>query len=230
MEIFIFLSHDTQAPIVATFIMTARFFRWSDALRSYHHSTAAQVAYLAESQVGRVMAKDVGQSGFSDRYKHIVRSPEGGNNDFGIVVSPEFFDDFRGNDLDRFMSLVNSEKEVTVIPLDVKSLMPTTTFGTAIPVVHLTPQQVDTCQALIIIIPADPNFVALLPVYYFHQREKTSHKAGTEYYFSGVRVSWTLHPLPTFPPELTPFVLPFSGLGQAVADIQDYSMGLTTEW
>ena len=168
--------------------MTTKSFRWSDTLRSYHHSTLNQVASLAESLVGRVIANNIGQSGLSDRHKHIVRSPEGGNNDFGIVVGPEFSGGLRGNDLEKYMSLVNS-KEVTVIALDVKSFMPRTTFGTAIPVVHLTPRQVDTCQALIIIIPIDPNFVALLPVHYIHQREKTSHKAGTEYYFSGVRVS-----------------------------------------
>ena len=208
--------------------MALQTFRWSDTVRRYHHSTLSQVAALAESLVGRVIANNIGPSGLPDRHKYIVRGPEGGDNDFGIVVGPELPGGLGGNDLEKYMSLVNSQ-EATVITLDVKSLMRNSTFGTAIPVVHLTPRQVDTCQVLIIIIPTDPNFVALLPVHY-HQREKTCRKKGIHYYFSGVRVSWTLHPLPTFPPELTPFLLPFSGLARAVTDIRDYSVGLTTEW
>ena len=108
--------------------------------------------------------------------------------------------------------------------------MPQTHYGTARWSLSLTPQQMRTCQALIITTPKEPDFVILLPAHYIRQK-KEAHKDGSANFFTrGFRPLWTLHPLPAFPPELTPFVLPLSELGQAVADMRDYITGAANEW
>lgn len=213
-------------------MMTAKVLIDSNMIWSYECSATQQVAFLAEYRVGKAIAQDNGQGGISDqRTRFVVRSPEGGNNNLGILVGREFPNGLEGTDIKKFVELVDSNvKARNVVALDVKSFMPRMIHSTATPIVQLTPQQTETCQALIIITPKEPNFVIVLPVQFFRRREKVCHEADTDFYFSGLRVSWTLHPLPAFPPELTLFVLPFSDMEQAVADMRDYSTGSASEW
>lgn len=204
----------------------------NDAIVTYRHSVLYLVACLAEFRVGQALVQDNGQGGVSDHQtRYIVRSPEFAKNDLGFLVG-RGLSEFRGkDDISKFVELEDSDVDSRpVVPLDTKSLMSRMMHGTAILGLNLRPQQIEMCEAIIIITPKEPNSVVLLPVHYLHEKEKACHDAGTSFYFLGRRVLWTLHPVPAFSPELTPFVLPFSDLRLAVADMRDYSIGSTREW
>ena len=205
----------------------------SDTLLNYHRSLYLRVASLSESQVGRVIAGDGQSSGALARQKrYVIRSPEGGNNDFGVLVGRDYPEGLKGNDISKYSQLLGSiEVSDLIIPLDGKCFMPLALYGTATWTLCLTPQQMKTCQALIVTTPKEPDFAILLPMYYLRQKKQTVHRDGSaNFHTRGYRPLWTLHPLPAFPPELTPFVFPFSELEQALADMRDYSIGSATEW
>ena len=197
----------------------------SELLFKYERSVSSQVAALSEFQVGRVLAED------SEHSRYIIWSPEGGNNDFGILVDSEYPNGLEGDGTSKFMQLVSSNiRPDSIVPLDIKSFMAVAIYGSASWILHLSLQQMKTCQAVIIVSPKEPDFVILLPVQYLRQRKDAGQGKETIFNFTGDRILWKLHPLPAFPSQLTPFVLPFSGLGQAVADMRDYHTGVATSW
>ena len=192
----------------------------SNTIFRYKCCTYEQASYLAEFQVARAIAGCSQESG-------IVRSPESAANDFGLLVGRNL----EGDETTKFIQLVRSNMNSrTIAPLDVKSLMPRIVHGTAMWGLHLTPQQMKTCQALIIITPKEPKFVALLPVHYLCQWKKSCKEKSADFRTCGPRPLWSLHPLPAFPPSFIPFVFPFSQLGQALADMRDYCTGSAAHW
>lgn len=211
--------------------MASRQIPSADALCSYAYTIPTQAAALSESLVGKLIAGYSEQDGVSDiRQRYIIWSPESGNNDFGILIGDEYPEGLDGDGISKLVKLIDSgENSKIVVPMDVKCIMPMTIRETATWGVKLTPEQRRTCQAVIITTPKEPQFVVLLPVYYLRQRE-VGGKKSTICWFPGPRPMWTLHPLPAFPPELTPFILPFPGLPQALADARDYSTGSATQW
>ena len=190
------------------------------AISSYSRSTYYLAAALAESRVSKAIA------GVRD----VVWSPEGGKNDFGILVA----EGLEGNDIRKLVHLTDAGVvgSKPIVPLDVKLIMPQSIYGSAMWFVHLTQEQIKTCQALIITTPKEPDYFILLPVHYLRCQNKVevSKKESTQFWFRGVRPAWTLHPVPAFPPKLTPFISPFSGLQQILADMRDYATGSATQW
>ena len=193
-------------------------------------STCLQVASLSEFLVARALIGDGGQC---EGESYVVRSPEDGNNDLGFLIGEEGPQGLNGDSTIRFMQLIDPNVESNhIVPLDVKTIMPTAYRGGVSWRLTLTSQQVQTCQALIIMSPEEPDFAMLLPVRYLCETKEAHYFAdgGAHYTFIGSRPLWTLHPIPAFPPELTPFVLPFSGLREAVGDMRDYATGSVNHW
>ena len=188
-------------------------------------TTCGEVAALSECQIAGVLT---GQRGNS----YAIRSPEGGDNDLGLLISEEDPHDLDKNSTSRFMQLRNLPAgSKNIVPFDVKSLIAMPYHGTAVWRVGLTPHQVKTCQALIITNPKEPNFVIVLPIQHLHGIEKTVRPdTSTDYIFTGPRPLWTLHPLPAFPPQLTPFVLPLTSLPKAIDDMRGYATGSMEHW
>ena len=194
------------------------------------HSTCLQAASLCESRVARALVGDGGQSGGES---YVVRSPEGGNNDLGLLIDEEDPQGLNRDSTIRFMELLGRPVgSKHIVPLDIKCIMPCTCQGSANWILHLKAEQEKTCQALIIASPQEPNFVILLPVRYLRRIKKASRtpEGDAAYTFGGPRPLWTLHPIPAFPPQLTPFVLPFAGLREAIADMRDYATGSVDHW
>ena len=210
--------------------MTTRGLISGDSLKwRVDRSTLSQVASLAEFRVARALVGDGGPSGGES---YIVRSPEGGDNDLGLLIGEEDPQGLNRDSTIRFMQLISLNVESNhIVPLDIKSMMPTLDHGSAHWRLNLTPRQLKTCQALIIITPEEPNFVILLPIQYLcGAKVWYTPDGGALYSFTGPRPLWTLHPIPAFPPKLTPFVLPFSGLREAVEDMRDYATGSVGQW
>lgn len=194
----------------------------SDTLFGFEISTYLRAAALSESRVGRIIAGDGERS--------VIWSPESGENDFGIVVDGEYPEGLQGDGISKFAQLVDiSEDSKPIVPLDVKSMMPKSTQGAIAWAVTLTGQQRRTCQALIILSPREPNFCVFLPVYYLRQRRSPAD-FRVDFRIRGFQPLWTLHPLPAFPPDLTPFVTPLSKLKQTVIDMRNFVTGTATRW
>ena len=173
------------------------------------------VAFLAEAQICETWAD--------------VRAAESANVDCAIHIDPS---QLTGNSTERLMSLLGSSgRAETIIPVDVKTATPIACHDHAYWKIALQRIQLRHCEVVIVVFPKEPDCVVVLPVHYL--RKKTgSNLDGLEsrqFYTHGFRPLWMLHPLPPIPPELTPCVVPVSGLERALADIRRCGKD-STQW
>ena len=175
-----------------------------------------QIAYLAESRV----CKAAGHN------QNFLRAFEGGQHDCGLFKgSPSLGGGTLTSKIFKLSRSYNDEDDL-IIPLEVKNPGPTGDYQRNVSWrFEITESQVNRCQALIITSPKEPGFVVLLPMHYHRQRAVNLQRGGGTY-----RPLWSLHPLPAFPPEWSPFVLPMSQLVNALTNMLDYANGSTAAW
>ena len=177
-------------------------------LKCYLGTIRNQVAYCLQAQVCQVA---------TETNPHFVTSFEGGRNDGGVLLGSIAI----GDDItERYVTTVDTDNgEQDVVTVEVKSLSPradtnkSVTWG-----YRFTQSQLDSCQAVILISPKDPDYVALVPIHCIRHNERSTR---TVFVSQPFRPLWTLHPLPAFPPELAPFIRPLAQLGEALAHMRD---------
>ena len=184
-------------------------------LKYYENCTKLRVAFLVEARLCQAAAE-----GTDGRY--FIRAFECGQCDAGLYVGRG---KMIGNATERSFQLLDSQQEQeSVVPVDIKSISPALGQEWASWLLHAERGQRESCQALILSSTQEPNYVALVPMQYLYPEE--SDKGGPQlYYTSGFAHHWILHPLPAFPPELTPFILPLSQLASALANVREFAQG-----
>ena len=185
------------------------------ALKYYEDSTRLQVAFLVEARLCQAAAE-----GTDGRY--FIRAFEWGQCDAGLYVGRG---DLIGNATEQsFQLLVSQQEQGSVVPVDIKSISPGLGHEGALWLVQSSPGQSESCQTLIISSTQEPNYVALVPMQYIYLT-KSAKGGRRSYYTSGFAHHWILHPLPAFPPELMPFILPLSQLARALANLRAFAQG-----
>lgn len=185
------------------------------ALEYYERCTRLRVAFLIEARLCQAAAE-----GMDGRY--FIRGCEFGQCDAGLYVGRGNVD---GNATERSFQLLDSQQEQeSLVLLDIKSISPHFTYKWSSWLLHAQLGQKEHCQAIILSSAQEPNYVALVPMQYVYPMK--SDKGGSPvYYTSGFAYHWILHPLPAFPPELTPFILPLSQLASALANLRTFAQG-----
>ena len=180
-------------------------------LEHYEDCIRSQVAYLVEARLCQAAA-----AGTDGRY--FVRAFECAQCDAGLYVGQG---DLIGNATEQSFQLLDSQQEQeSLVPLDIKSISPRFNERWASWAFHTELAQKQCCQALILSSAQEPNYVALVPLQHF---SRTFGKS--DHHFSGFPHHWILHPLPAFPPELTPTILPLSQLASALANLRAFAQG-----
>ena len=83
-------------------------------------------------------------------------------------------------------------------------------------------QQREQSQVYIIYSARNPNFVALIPSRYLKKKD--------DYIMlHSFRPPWTIQPITPFAPQLSPFIVPVAQLGQALENLREYNLEITTE-
>lgn len=158
---------------------------------------------------------------------YFLRGFESGINDGGLFVGPCTLPG--ETTTDRFFALQHDhEDKPVVVPFDIKYGHPTNdqrgnvtwSFG-------ISPDQWDTAQAIIVGSFKEPDYVAMIPMHYIHQRFGHHRPGGI---FDYCRPLWTLHPLQPFPREMGPFMVPSARLAQTIEGMHQFAKGTTTEW
>lgn len=185
------------------------------ALEYYEDCTRMQVAYLVETRLCQAAAE-----GTDGRY--FIRAFECGQCDAGLYVGRE---NLIGNATERSFQLHTLQQEQeSLVPVDVKSISPRSNQKWASSGLHRRLGQRERCQALILSSAQESDYVALVPMQHLYQ--KGSDKGGQDcHYTSGFAHHWILHPLPAFPPELTPTILPLSQLASALVNLRAFAQG-----
>ena len=179
------------------------------------------VAYSCEAQVCQAAA---------DQCDYFVKAVENARNDCGLYIGPETLERDQGlahiyNQLHQF-----TQRDKIIAPFEIKSLTPANDFRkSGIWRWTFRPDQVLSCQVVIFATPKDPDFIAFLPMHYLSSLRSTKIKNEVLVSLPKFRPQWTLHPLPAFPPELVPFLVPVSQLGVACGNTRDYIKG-TDVW
>ncbi len=170
------------------------------------------VAYLAEARVCQAAVEGT-DGGF------FVRAFEFAQCDAGLYVGPGHL---TGNMTERGFQLFHSQgQQESLVPLDIKSISPHFTRKWASWPITVKTGQRKLCQAIILPSAQDPDYVALLPLEYLCRNGSDKTTNDTR----GLPHQWLLHPLPAFPPELTPAVLPLSQLQSALANLRAFAQG-----
>lgn len=186
-------------------------------IRSYDEAVLTQVAFSAESHVCEIAAQN----------PWFVRAFEGGRVDCVLCTGSRTFP---GSSSDKTFALLDSidrkQPVKDLIAIDCKNISARTDgeanifWG-----IGLTDYQHQHCQFLILTSAIDPDSIVLLPTRYVKFRDQ--YNSGIyEAIFYGPRGLWTLTSAPAFPPQLSPFALPLSQLGNALAQIRNFAIGL----
>lgn len=173
-----------------------------------------QVAHLAEASVFRAV----------EGYPWVLRAVDGGANDGGIYVGRQAL----GSSLISRILGLSDLQEAQVVPFEIKNWAPCTdTWGGVFWRISFSERQLESCQFVIITSAQDCSYVALLPMHLWLERVNT-HGLGAV--SDAIRPLWTIHPLPAFPPEMAPFMLPLSQLGEALDGVRDFANGFVDHW
>lgn len=194
-------------------------------IRSYKFSLRLFGACLTEARIcSKVATATPGQ----EALRGFVTAFEGGRNDCGVYIGSE---DLPKNPSERLLTLLRwVTNENLIVPLEIKFSVPQWHKREKIVIwaFKFREFQRKTCQAVIIGTQKDPSFVAFIPMHYILE----SHKSVKELRVESLRLKldWTLHNLPGFPPEWEPYLVPIERLGEAIAIMRDFVLGRLGCW
>ncbi|KAL8883029.1 MAG: hypothetical protein Q9198_000067 [Flavoplaca austrocitrina] len=179
---------------------------------SYHGATTAQVGAKAEAITCENAAAQT---------EYFIKAFEGGQLDCGLSLEDRVFP--ASSPTNRvFAAFDSGAGSVLMIGIECKDLGPHSDgWGNVKWGIGMSDVQWEHVQVVIISSGAyEPEMVVVLPRHYLYQpRPKGS------YGMRGFRAYWILHPLPAFPPELAPFIVPLTRLGEALEAIRKYARG-----
>ncbi|KAL8636811.1 MAG: hypothetical protein Q9226_009206, partial [Calogaya cf. arnoldii] len=181
-----------------------------------------------------VLCSALGESHIFTHAKHpnFLRGFESGSDDGGLFVGP-------GNipgetSTDRTFALWHDyEGKPVVVPIDVKYSHPTyDSTGNVVWGFEVSSSQWDTAQAIILGSFVEPDYLAVIPMHYIHQRQQYQGAIRDRYpaICDRYRPLWTLHPLQPFPREMGPFILPSARLNQSIEGMHQFAKGECSEW
>ena len=193
-------------------------------IRSYARATRNQVAFFSEARVCEIARS-------ADEISRIfVKAFEGGRIDCGVYQGPMQLPD---NPTEKLFAVLKAGiNEKNVLPVELKDFAPCRHKGGIHWQFTLSELQAKTCQAVIISAAKDPNFIVFLPTYYIRRPllEGRAKDKTTCIYSKPFRPYWTLQQLPAFPPELAPFMIPISSVGQALANMRAFGLRTSDMW
>ena len=131
-----------------------------------------------------------------------------------------------------FFRLLESD-EKNLLPIEIKYIAPhNDSHEGAFFSFRASKIQSRTAQALLIASVKDPDFVVLLPCWYIPKIRNGKPDTGDRQPIDAqnIRPLWTLYPLPAFPAEYTPFLLPVTRLGKALYNMRAFAIGETETW
>ena len=188
----------------------------------YTRSTRHLVAYVAEARV-----QDVAQ-----RHSKHIRSGENGMNDFGIFMgSPTP----QGSPTEKLFELMDKARpdQRNIVPIEIKDIGFSYDGTPSIYwICHITLDQWDTAQAVILTAAGDPDFIAVIPTHYLREKSIVSVRRNKDsvWIFWTVRPSSMVHPLPAFPDEVSPFMMPLEAYPDAQSNIEAFARGEPVLW
>ncbi len=194
-------------------------FRGASLVRGFNAAIMGQTVALSEYRVALHASSN----------PNFLTSFDGGACDCGVWVGEE---PLAGSNTDKLFKLRNSHL-TAIVPLDIKTAIPKADLkGNIIWAMTFTVKQYHLCGAIILTSPYEPDFVALIPMEYIRRRmgQALLGDCRLEMAFKGVRPAWTLLPLPPFPPEIAPYMMPLGQLGNAIAGIRNFTRGTFPAW
>ncbi|KAL8762040.1 MAG: hypothetical protein Q9184_001887 [Pyrenodesmia sp. 2 TL-2023] len=162
---------------------------------------------------------------------HYLRCFDGGVCDGGIWVGDEVLE---GHTTDKFFEH-RSTGRWAIICLDQKTMCPRSDHkGNILWHVSFSQAQWANCAAVIITSLHEPEFLALVPMEYFHNKMDAKLRKSTAKYVYIVlrssRPSWTLHPFLGLPSSMSGFMMPIAQLGKALNALRDFARGRSDKW
>lgn len=195
----------------------------TDALtRTYAGSLRVQVAYLSEARICEIAGKA------DEISPNFVKAFEGGRVDCGVYQGPTRLPD--DSTKKQFAVSEADTNEKTILPVDLKDIAPVCHKEAIYWIIHVSVNQAKTCQAIIINAAKDPDFIAVLPIHYIRHHLLEVSRTGKHIYSKPFRPLWTLQQLPAFPPELAPFMIPTSSVGQLLANMRAFDSETSNVW
>lgn len=187
-------------------------------LQEYANAFQTHVAYLCEARIRQLAVEQV---------DFFVESYEGGLNDGALYVGSGTFQNKGGAAHTLFVQLSKHHGEKVLAPLDVKRCTPKCDSKRGVQFyIKISPGQRQSCQALILVSPKEPDFVGLIPFHYLPSKGTVEDGVS----FAPIRPLWTLHPLPAFPPEYTSFIFPVQQLGNRLENMRAYFDRSSNVW
>ena len=178
------------------------------------------VASLSEAKISEYSVSHDSQG------QSLVRGFEGAKVDFGVYNGPI---QLTGNPTENLLTVLDSGD--AIIPIEAKDVSPCNHKGLIQWSFSLTKGQ-KNCQAVVVTAAADPAFVALIPLHWFrHKIGKmlANESEALHIYSKAIQPYATLHQLPAFPPEWSPFMMPITDLAMTWRHLRAVSSG-TSSW
>ncbi|KAI4238425.1 MAG: hypothetical protein LQ349_001105 [Xanthoria aureola] len=169
-------------------------------LAAYRRRMQSAVFFLMEERACRLA---------TEQCKYFIRAGEFGVCDGAIVIRGGPLDAGRG-DAETIFS--DNGAAFVMAGVDIKTIMMRCdNIRGAILSYSVTRNQLESCTALILCNPAEPDFVIFLPFYYvpglttWEETREANEKKETIVSMPPFRPEWSLHPAPPFPSEINPY-------------------------
>lgn len=191
----------------------------AECLKSYGKGLGATVAFQCEAQARHSAAEQV---------DFFIEGLESGVNDCAIYAGPGKLQNTKCAAETLFVKLREALGDKVLAPLDITRCSARCDGKKGVQFwIHISPDRRKSCQALILVSPKEPDFYGLIPIGYFPNKDTTE---GDGVYFPPIRLLWTLHPLPAFPPEYTSFMFPVTQFGDNLKRMQAYYNQSSDDW
>lgn len=194
-------------------------------LAAYRRRMQSAVFFLMEERACRLA---------TEQCKYFIRAGEFGVCDGAIVIRGGPLDAGRG-DAETIFS--DNGAAFVMAGVDIKTIMMRCdNIRGAILSYSVTRNQLESCTALILCNPAEPDFVIFLPFYYvpglttWEETREANEKKETIVSMPPFRPEWSLHPAPPFPSEYVPYITPVRLLGEALKDMRLFIQGKHSQW
>ncbi|KAL8688398.1 MAG: hypothetical protein Q9218_005677, partial [Villophora microphyllina] len=151
-----------------------------------------------------------------------IRPFRGGGHHLGIYTGATALS---SNATGRLFSLLESrDDEKCVVPLDVEFLSTEIQQDALFWQISLDTYQAEHCTALTIATTAEPSFLALIPIDFLAMVQEVSSSSTYTVKIRKMEIA-SMVDLAPFPPKRSPFILPFSKLGEALDSLRAYAIG-----
>ncbi|KAG8532797.1 uncharacterized protein KY384_002675 [Bacidia gigantensis] len=164
---------------------------------------------------------------FATQHAHVVPGCEYARNDLALYLGPLPFPPIAN---DRLLHLIkNNRRAKVLILMDTKSVEAylASRDGHVYYEFHMTAEQTSSCQILLIGSSQDPDFIAFIPKHLIWPR-----RARKDCVFQSLRIDVKdrFEPVPAFPPEMEPFLIPMTSLQVAIANMEAHIEDPGKKW